>query len=363
MGRPERLGRLAVAVLAAALAAAAGRPCAAAEAPAPAPTPDERKEATDLIAQFRKAKDDPEARTKAVDRILELGGPAPAKLLEAVNADIRPLHPRYRQAFLDEAAKALAEKVRGTIAQDVEAARATILGLVRRDNLTGDEIAKDADPALRKLEETLRIDPASLLKQSPALQKQRDDLMALVPHWQRLSDYLVKHPDPKAPDAAKPVDLKAVLAAEEQLATLLALAKDDPGRWTILDNVPLEAKLDPEEAAGLRELNRILLLLGASPVRIDTALCEAARDHSNDMARLGFFGHDSPVPGKASPWDRAKRAGTSANAENINAGVDTGAGAIASWWHSPGHFKNMLSPHRRAGLGRHGNLWTLMLGG
>jgi uncharacterized protein YkwD len=361
VGRPERLGRLAVAVLAAALAATAGRPCAAAEALEP--TPDERKETTDLIAQFRKAKDDAEARTKAVDRILELGGPAPAKLLDAVNADIRPLHPRYRQAFLDEAAKALAEKVRGTVAQDVETARATILGLVRRDNLAKDAIAKDADPALRKLEEALRIDPASLLKQSPALQKQHDDLMALVPHWQRLSDYMVKHPDPKAPDAAKPVDLKAVLAAEEQLATLLVLAKDDPGRWTILDNVPLEAKLDPEEAAGLRELNRLLLLLGASPVRIDTALCEAARDHCKDMATLGFFGHDSPVPGKATHWDRAKRAGTSANAENINAGVDTGAGAIASWWHSPGHFKNMLSPHRRAGLGRHGNLWTLMLGG
>lgn len=357
----ERLGRLAVAVLAAALAAAAGRPCAAAEAPGP--TPDERKETTDLVAQFRKAKDDPEARTKAVDRILELGGPAPGKLFEVVNAEIRPLHPRYRQAFLDEAAKALADKVRGTVVQDVETARATIRDLVRRDNLTGDDLAKAADPALRKLEDTLRIDPAALLKQSPALQKQRDDLAALVPHWQRLSDYLVKHPDPMAPDAAKPVDLAAVLAAEEQLATLLALAKDDPARWTILDNVPLEAKLDPEEAAGLRRLNRILLLAGEAPVRIDTALCTAARDHCKDMATLGFFGHDSPVPGKASPWDRAKLAGSSANAENINVGVDTGAGAIAGWWHSPGHFKNMLSPHRRAGLGRQGNIWTLMLGG
>jgi uncharacterized protein YkwD len=69
------------------------------------------------------------------------------------------------------------------------------------------------------------------------------------------------------------------------------------------------------------------------------------------------------VPGKATPWDRARQAGTSASAENIAAGTATGAGANKMWFHSPGHFKNMLSTgHHRMGLGNNGKIWTQMFG-
>ena len=124
----------------------------------------------------------------------------------------------------------------------------------------------------------------------------------------------------------------------------------------------LVERIDPEEAAGIRDLNRIRLLLGLNVVAIDVKLCRAARDHSHDMRTKKFFSHTSPVPGKATPAARARRMGTSANAENIAAGTKTGPGANRMWWHSPGHFKNLLAGHRRIGLGRDEKTWTQMFG-
>jgi len=70
----------------------------------------------------------------------------------------------------------------------------------------------------------------------------------------------------------------------------------------------------------------------------------------------------SPVPGKKTPWARAKRFGTSAHAENIAAGANTGADTIRLWWYSPGHHKNMMGGHARVGLGRHKKTWTQLFG-
>ncbi|MBI1373421.1 MAG: hypothetical protein GC159_11885 [Phycisphaera sp.] len=158
----------------------------------------------------------------------------------------------------------------------------------------------------------------------------------------------------------RPVD--DVLAPAERTATLMALAPDGVSQNTLAGNLRYASRLDAEVVAGIDELNRIRLLLGLGAQAIDPKLCAAATDHSTDMAEKGFFAHESPVPGKASPWDRAKRFGTSASAENIAAGMSTGVAAIHGWWHSPGHFKNMLGGHKRVGLGEHDKHWTQMFG-
>jgi uncharacterized protein YkwD len=80
------------------------------------------------------------------------------------------------------------------------------------------------------------------------------------------------------------------------------------------------------------------------------------------MKRLGFFSHESPVPGKRTPGDRAALAGTSASAENIAAGQSKGVDAIGAWYYSPGHHKNMFGGHARVGLGHSDTLWTQMFG-
>ena len=121
-------------------------------------------------------------------------------------------------------------------------------------------------------------------------------------------------------------------------------------------------ELDPEEAAGVLELNRIRVRAGLAADRLDLKLCDAGRGHSTDMVEHKFFAHDSPIPGKKSPSDRAAKAGTSGGAENIAAGQRNGHGAIRAWWYSPGHHRNMMGNHARTGLGRFQDHWTQMFG-
>ncbi|HMF22293.1 MAG TPA: CAP domain-containing protein [Pseudolabrys sp.] len=80
-----------------------------------------------------------------------------------------------------------------------------------------------------------------------------------------------------------------------------------------------------------------------------------AQEHSNDMARRGSMDH-------AGFMDRARRG---ARAENVAAGVNTRAAAIALWWSSPGHASNMRLPGCKAvahAVGRGVYYWTMVIG-
>lgn len=128
---------------------------------------------------------------------------------------------------------------------------------------------------------------------------------------------------------------------------------------------------------------------GLTPLAADTKLRIAAAGHSGDMASIGFFAHDSPVPGKKKLVDRLKGAGVNYNraAENIayksRIQIDTGRQFYAvdkancqfsyqsggpplpthsyrslarklvdEWSLSPEHRDNLLNPnYRRLGTG------------
>jgi len=120
--------------------------------------------------------------------------------------------------------------------------------------------------------------------------------------------------------------------------------------------------MDPEEVAAINETNRLRLLLGIGALAIDPKLETASRSHSKDMVEKKFFDHTSPIPGRETPWKRAAQAGTSASTENIYAGSKRGEDAIKTWWYSPGHHENMMSPARRVGVGRHEDHFTQMFG-
>jgi uncharacterized protein YkwD len=162
-----------------------------------------------------------------------------------------------------------------------------------------------------------------------------------------------------APAGPKPA--RAVEALED-LAACLAMPISGTGRRILERNARLAESLKDEEAEGIRDLNRIRLTLGLRALHLDPLLCKAARGHSTDMRKRKFFSHDSPVPGKATPWDRARQAGTRASAENIAGGTSSGRKANQMWFHSPGHFKNMLGAHKRVGLGHDGGKWTALFG-
>lgn len=118
-----------------------------------------------------------------------------------------------------------------------------------------------------------------------------------------------------------------------------------------------------DEALGIEECNLWRLYLGLSALEIDPKLCDAARDHSKDMAEQKFFAHDSPVKGKTTPWDRASNFNTTASGENIYMGSTNPHGANTGWFYSPGHHKNMFNAaQKRIGLGRFGRHWTQMFG-
>lgn len=162
-----------------------------------------------------------------------------------------------------------------------------------------------------------------------------------------------------------PADAMSTLQAAEKKAAedISGLDKD---ALRILDaNAKMAAKAEvpEEEVKGIEECNLWRLLVGLNACLLDPKLCEAARDHSKDMAEKNFFAHESPVPGKTTPWDRAANFGTTASGENIFAGSDSAHAANSGWFYSPGHHKNMFNAGQvRIGLGQHGSHWTQLFG-
>jgi len=121
--------------------------------------------------------------------------------------------------------------------------------------------------------------------------------------------------------------------------------------------------------ASMRDFTSLLNLqrswLGFGPFRMEEKLCAAARGHSEDMARLGFFSHTSPIKGKASPGQRAKLAGFQGgwSGENIFMGSASHTGAFNGWFGSDGHrFIMFASGPNRIGIGPSGRHWTMMTG-
>jgi uncharacterized protein YkwD len=92
---------------------------------------------------------------------------------------------------------------------------------------------------------------------------------------------------------------------------------------------------------------------GLCRLTIDERLRRAARRHSADMARRGYFAHQGPR--SPSPLDRMLAEGFDAPAgENIAAGQDTPASVVRAWMQSIPHQRNILNgDFRTIGVGLH----------
>jgi uncharacterized protein YkwD len=144
--------------------------------------------------------------------------------------------------------------------------------------------------------------------------------------------------------------------------TLAPSAEAERAQQVLAANAKLVSQFDPREVEGMTLLNQIRMIAGLPPLAFDPKLAAAARGHSADMARLGFFSHESPVEGRKTFQERAKLAETTASGENIYQGSSTATAALKAWFLSPGHHKNMFASHTRQGLGRSGNVWTHLFG-
>lgn len=109
-------------------------------------------------------------------------------------------------------------------------------------------------------------------------------------------------------------------------------------------SLPLEQANSIERRA-FEQTNAVRIQHGLQPFVWDAQLCQLARLHSENMARLGFFSHSTPEGQRLK--DRMRSAGIRYQviAENIayNMGYDDpGAFAVERWMISPGHRANIL---------------------
>jgi uncharacterized protein YkwD len=80
---------------------------------------------------------------------------------------------------------------------------------------------------------------------------------------------------------------------------------------------------------------------GCAPLRVDARLAGAAQKHSDDMARLGYFSHDSKDGRSA--FDRIRAEGySSGRAENIAKGQQDAGAVMRAWNASAGHHSNIV---------------------
>jgi uncharacterized protein YkwD len=98
--------------------------------------------------------------------------------------------------------------------------------------------------------------------------------------------------------------------------------------------------LDADKAREL--INAYRKEKGLKPLKLNTSLTEAAKNHSRDLAkwdRISHYGSDG-----SNPWDRVKRTGYNAKlaAENVGTGQVTIDEVMKGWKESPGHNKNLL---------------------
>jgi uncharacterized protein YkwD len=105
--------------------------------------------------------------------------------------------------------------------------------------------------------------------------------------------------------------------------------------------------------------------VGLRPLFVEEKLSSAAEGHSSDMASKGFFAHESPVPNKKTPWDRANLAkfDGQASGENIFMGSANYQAAYNGWFGSDGHRFGMFADGLNCtGIGISGVHWTMMIG-
>ena len=119
------------------------------------------------------------------------------------------------------------------------------------------------------------------------------------------------------------------------------------------------------ERQAIARINEYRALFGLLPLRIEPRLLRAARNHSDNMKRLGFFDHRSPVAGEETPEKRCARFGVKGYVgENLARGPKTAAAVVDGWRESPVHHRNLLHANAaRAGIGERDGLWTLLLAG
>jgi uncharacterized protein YkwD len=120
----------------------------------------------------------------------------------------------------------------------------------------------------------------------------------------------------------------------------------------------------PVQESVLDLVNERRRIAGCEPLTLDRRLTDAAGEHATDMARHGYFAHDSRNGDDAG--DRVRDAGFRWRrfGENIARGANSPDQVVRDWMHSPAHRENILDCRlREMGIGvavspRRGAYWV-----
>jgi uncharacterized protein YkwD len=99
------------------------------------------------------------------------------------------------------------------------------------------------------------------------------------------------------------------------------------------------------EASVLVLLNQQRVSHGLRPLALDTKLTQAARSHSVDMLRRGYFAHDGPQGAWAVRIRSHARRAVVGEVLEYGAGhYATASGIVSAWMHSGSHRRVILAP-------------------
>jgi uncharacterized protein YkwD len=147
------------------------------------------------------------------------------------------------------------------------------------------------------------------------------------------------------------------IVASALAAVTLASAAAAPAGAHSNSHVGAASAMRALESRVLVDINRVRAAHGLGPLRASPRLSAAASQHSREMARRGYFSHDSANGGAF--WRRIEHFYPSAGYRSWSVGenllwsspdVDA-AGAIKMWMGSPEHRANLLNASwREVGL-------------
>jgi uncharacterized protein YkwD len=329
----------------------------------PTITPEQQRRARNLLGELRRADPLDEATGKIIAELMEIGEYGPTQLAAMLVRDIRTRETRYLRDFERQAGRALRADWPRDVERRIQEARAIIIDVSRRENLTKEMVQKQSDPAMEVLEGYMTITRDGVLESDEELATSRKQLLQQIAYWPDAATRIPEARRRHSADVENAEGYDETLIERETFMAVMATPMPNRDRQTFINNYATGTNLDSEEAQGVTLLNLIRVRSGLSALAIDVRLCNASRGHSKDMEEHGFFAHESPIEGKRTPGDRARLAGTRYSGENIFMGRTQAQAAIGAWWHSPGHHRNMMNPnHSVVGHGRHNRHWTQMFG-
>lgn len=216
-------------------------------------------------------------------------------------------------------------------------------------------------PGVDKLVNALRAaweDPYSVVMESED-GKFKDLLDKLDTYHQWRKELLGDSPDAEA-------DKKAIQEEANEAIRIkdIPLSKADAdikkANEAILNyNAKCNTIMNEQERICCEATNNYRMMFGMKALKYDDRMVKAARLHSEEMQKLGYFAHDSPTPANRTPKMRCDRQGARYSGENIAKGQATGYLAFMGWYNSSGHHRNILGKvHRTIGLGQAGRHWT-----